>query len=61
MFCFTNEVVQEIEPRQFTFSINGKGFEVDPEPIPVSKLQSPSPAVNFDRFVEKVKEAVDDR
>lgn len=46
-------------PAQFTFSVNGKGFEIDPEPILLSKLQSPSSAANFDRFVETVRKAVD--
>ena len=57
---------QELEPKQFRFSINGKGFEIDQEPIPVTSSQNgtvnsavPLTPANFDEFVRKITPVLD--
>ena len=66
MFCFTNEVVER-GPKQFRFSINGNGFEIDPEPILITKLQNGNGTednaasftpVNFDKIVERIRPVI---
>ena len=55
----------EREFGQLTFGVNGKGFEVNPEPIFVPNLRNgafddfvPFTARKFDRFVERVRQTL---